>query len=186
MNARAAYEGGRSFIESSSAIPVRGAADSRSEAGTRKRRGRACSKCDSNAAAPGGRRRPPATSSTFARSRSATDGSQPFNSHYLRSGERFGPSRDQDESHTRLVSQIRRAAVSIPANIAEGSKRRRNNDYARFLNIAEGSAAEVDYFLILSRDLGLVTAKAAEPIRAELDEIARMLNGLPGKVERSA
>jgi len=85
-----------------------------------------------------------------------------------------------------LVSQIRRAAVSIPANIAEGSKRRRSNDYARFLNIAEGSAAEVDYLLILSRDLGLVTATAAEPIRAELDEIARMLNGLRGKVERSA
>ncbi len=91
-----------------------------------------------------------------------------------------------DDERYGLVSQIRRAAVSIPANIAEGSKRRRNYDYARFLNIAEGSAAEVDYLLILSRDLGLVTAKAAEPIRAELDEIARMLNGLRGKVERSA
>ena len=91
-----------------------------------------------------------------------------------------------DDERYGLVSQIRRAAVSIPANIAEGSKRRRNNDYARFLNIAEGSAAEVDYLLILSRDLELVTAKVAEPIRTELDEIARMLNGLRGKVERSA
>ena len=52
-----------------------------------------------------------------------------------------------------LVVQMRRAAVSVPANIAEGSKRRGIQDKVRFYNIAEGSLEEVKYFLILSQDL---------------------------------
>ena len=52
-----------------------------------------------------------------------------------------------------LCAQIRRAAVSVPANVAEGFKRRSKGDKARFLNIAQGSLEEVRYFLILSRDL---------------------------------
>lgn len=65
-----------------------------------------------------------------------------------------------------LTSQLRRAAVSVAANIAEGSKRRTRQEYARFLNVAEGSVAEVEYLLILARDLSyLPTASAGESIK---------------------
>lgn len=84
-----------------------------------------------------------------------------------------------------LVSQLRRAAVSVPTNIAEGSKRRGSQEYARFLNIAEGSRAESEYLLLLSGDLGYLTAEVTEPLFAEIEEIARMLYGLRVKVEQS-
>lgn len=83
-----------------------------------------------------------------------------------------------------LTSQLRRAAVSVPSNIAEGSKRVGNQDYARFLNIAEASLAEAEYLLILARDLGYVDESTAAPICAEADEVARMFHGLRTKVER--
>ena len=60
-----------------------------------------------------------------------------------------------------LTCQLRRAAASVPTNIAEGSKLRGNQEYARFLNIAEGSLAETEYLMVLSRDLGYLTAEAA-------------------------
>jgi four helix bundle protein len=84
-----------------------------------------------------------------------------------------------------LISQIRRAVVSIPTNIAEGSKRQKRPDYARFLNIAEGSLAEVEYLLMLCRDLGYVDKKLSNEALAEADEIARMLSTLRAKVEES-
>jgi four helix bundle protein len=87
-------------------------------------------------------------------------------------GERFG-----------LVSQLRRAAASVPTNIAEGSKRRGSQDYSRFLNISEGSLAETEYLLLLSRDLGYITEAKSKPLLAEISEIARMLCGLRTKVE---
>jgi len=89
-------------------------------------------------------------------------------------GERFG-----------LTSQLRRAAVSVPTNIAEGSKRRRAQDYARFLNISEGSLAETENLVMLSRDLGFIAAEGAQLLLSEIAEISRMLAALRSKVEES-
>jgi four helix bundle protein len=82
-----------------------------------------------------------------------------------------------------LVSQLRRSAVSVPTNIAEGSKRASSRDYARLLNIAEGSVAELEYLLMLSHDLDLIEEAQAAAMLKEADEIARMLNALRVKVE---
>lgn len=70
-----------------------------------------------------------------------------------------------------LVSQMRRAAVSVPANIAEGFKRRGRSDKARLLNMAQASLEELRYYFILATDLGYAKERESEV----LDEIARML-----------
>jgi four helix bundle protein len=85
-----------------------------------------------------------------------------------------------------LTTQLRRATASVPTNIAEGSRRQGNQDYARFLNIAQGSLAETEYLLILSRDLGYLSSAMFDRLQAEADETARMLHGLRTKVEASA
>jgi four helix bundle protein len=75
-----------------------------------------------------------------------------------------------------LSLQMRRAAVSIPANIAEGFRRRSKPEKARFLNMAEGSLEETRYFLILARDLGY--ADTAQ-LTAALEEVSRLLGAPP-------
>ena len=77
-----------------------------------------------------------------------------------------------------LTSQLRRAALSVPTNIAEGSKRQSEADFARFLNMAEGSLAETEYLLMVSRDLGYIESPAASRHLKEVTEILRMLAGL--------
>ena len=72
-----------------------------------------------------------------------------------------------------LSLQMRRASVSIPANIAEGFRRRGKADKARFMNIAEGSVEECRYFLILAKDLGYGDT---ERLAASLEEVSRLLN----------
>jgi len=72
-----------------------------------------------------------------------------------------------------LTSQLRRAAVSVPANIAEGFRKRGRADKARFMNTAQGSLEEVRYYLLLARDLGYCDAPQL-PWRAE--EISKLLD----------
>ena len=81
-----------------------------------------------------------------------------------------------------LVSQIRRAAVSIPANIAEGFKKRGVSDKARFLNIAQGSLEEVRYYLILSRDLNFANDDKAMSL---LEEVSRLLEAYTQTIRNS-
>jgi len=75
-----------------------------------------------------------------------------------------------------LTSQMRRAAVSVPANLAEGFKKRGVKDKLNFYNIAQGSLEELRYYLILSKDLGYLSDNREMVESAE--EIARMLHGL--------
>ena len=72
-----------------------------------------------------------------------------------------------------LAQQMRRAAVSIPANIAEGFTRRGKTDKARFMNIAESSLEESRYYLILAPDLGYGQTDA---LRNSAEEVSRLLN----------
>ena len=71
-----------------------------------------------------------------------------------------------------LAAQMRRAAVSVPANIVEGFYRAGRSDKARFMNVAQSSLEELRYYFILSRDLGYLKAGADS---SDLDEIGRML-----------
>jgi len=85
-----------------------------------------------------------------------------------------------------LISQLRRAAYSVPANIAEGSRRINAKEYARFLNIAEGSLSETKYFLVLSRDLEYLPSPAAAKYLTEISEISRMLFRVRQTIQKDA
>lgn len=82
-----------------------------------------------------------------------------------------------------LTSQLRRAAVSVPTNIAEGCKRRHAVDFARFLNISEGSLGEMESLLMMSRDLGYADASRVGPLLVETRQIQRLLCRLREHVE---
>ena len=76
------------------------------------------------------------------------------------------------------VSQIRRAAASIPTNIAEGCGRKSNAEFANFLNIASGSASEVEYELLLAKELGFITDSQYFQMSKEIRAIRSMLSTL--------
>ena len=81
-----------------------------------------------------------------------------------------------------LTSQLRRAAASIAANIAEGAGRKCDGDFGRFIQVARGSASEVEYHLILARDLGLLSAREFDVLSTKLAVVQRMLTRLVQRV----
>jgi four helix bundle protein len=85
-----------------------------------------------------------------------------------------------------LTSQIRRGAVSILANIAEGSERQYKKESVQFLSVARGSLAEVETYLMLSRDLGYMTKDEFVQLEQLRKEIGRLLRGLSNSLLRLA
>ena len=81
-----------------------------------------------------------------------------------------------------LVAQMRRAAISIPSNIAEGQARHTTGEFIQFISHAEGSTAELETQLILSVELGFADTKSTEGVFILVDDIRRMLNGLRRKL----
>ena len=82
-----------------------------------------------------------------------------------------------------LTSQIRRAGVSIPANIAEGCGQDTDADFARFLQIAMGSASELEYHLLLVHDLGFVSDPDYERLNNQTTEVKQMLTSFIKKLK---
>ena len=85
-----------------------------------------------------------------------------------------------------LTSQLRRAASSIGANLAEGCGRQSNPEFARFVRISMGSASELDYHLLLSRDLGFIENTTYDRVSKGLTEVRKMLASLLSTVEMEA
>ena len=77
-----------------------------------------------------------------------------------------------------LTAQIKRSAISIPSNIAEGSARESNKEYIRFLYIALGSLAELDTQLQIANDLEFIKSDEYQKLSIKLNEIGKMLSGL--------
>ena len=102
-------------------------------------------------------------------------GKRPINSLWLCIGSRqiF-----RAKSCTGLTSQLRRSSASISANLAEGCGRNGDAEFARFCAIGMGSASELDYHLLLAKDLKLVQAKQYQDLAQQTSEVKRMLTGL--------
>lgn len=81
-----------------------------------------------------------------------------------------------------LISQIRRSAASIPANIAEGCGRSGDGELGRFLQIAAGSASELEYHILLAHELQFLNDASYSQLSSEVSEVKRMLSSLVGKL----
>lgn len=82
-----------------------------------------------------------------------------------------------------LTSQIRRAAVSVPANIAEGAGRQSDKEFLYFLSNAQGSASELATEILIARELGYLSKRDYQEASNELDHIGRMIVGLSQKIK---
>ena len=77
-----------------------------------------------------------------------------------------------------LVTQMRRASASIGANLMEGSHRLNKKEFRQFVGISKGSAGELKYYLLLTKDLGYLPEKEYFSLKVEIEQISMMLNGL--------
>jgi four helix bundle protein len=91
------------------------------------------------------------------------------------SDERFG-----------LTAQLRRAAASVPTNIAEGCGRDSERDFARFMSIAAGSASEVEYQLLLACDLNYIQDETYKELTQQVNELKKMLNSFIKKLKANS
>jgi four helix bundle protein len=82
-----------------------------------------------------------------------------------------------------IVSQMRRSAVSIPVNIAEGAARKGRREFIHFLHIALGSATELDTLILLSSELGFIDKSNADVLIEKLDAIGKIVYGLIKNLE---
>jgi len=85
-----------------------------------------------------------------------------------------------------LRGQIIRAAMSIPANIVEGRRQESEKEFARFLRIALNSGCELEYHLIVARDIGAISESDSDSLLREVIEVRKMLNGLLNKLGHPA
>ena len=82
-----------------------------------------------------------------------------------------------------VISQLRRAAYSVPSNIVEGHTRNSSKEFVHFLSIAQGSLNELKYFLILSRDLNFIDLNEYNNLNIKADEISKMLYMMKEKLK---
>jgi len=90
-----------------------------------------------------------------------------------------------EEEKFGLISQLKRASVSIPSNIAEGAARESKKEFCNFLSIAQGSSSEVETQLTISNKLGYLDNKKFNETLRELDGISKMLTGLKKSLRKS-
>ena len=84
----------------------------------------------------------------------------------------------------RLIDQLIRASYSIPSNIAEGNQKNTTKDYLNFLYISRGSANEVKYFLLLSKDLNYIDTETYQDLDDKITSIIKMLNALISSLKK--
>jgi len=89
-----------------------------------------------------------------------------------------------EEEKFGLVSQMRRAAYSVPMNLAEGANRLNTKEYRRFVGISKGSAGEVKYQLMLAKDLGYINSDKYTEMRSNYERISQMLTGLAKSLQK--
>ncbi len=88
----------------------------------------------------------------------------------------------RNAAHKPLRSQLNRAAMSIPTNIVEGRGKKTDRDFARYLGYALGSACELEYHIILARDVGAMSESDFDSLMRQVVDIKRMLHGLIDKL----